>query len=129
MLWVVQPFGAWSSSNTPAELGAEATTILRRPTAGWSVAHVDNNTDESGIYSLYFDEIKGVSVQLQAAGSVQRFSFPAHEDRSSGQPAISFYHKTKLFAPDTNHPHIVTRLRGFGWAQAYIRVIYTIGWR
>ena len=128
----MQPFGDFSSGQA-ANRGAEFHTILYKHRNGtWRTAANNDDTDENGTHTIYYDEITGLSIARQEAGSLaDGLTFPNTILTSGSLSGVSlpfrrYSLKFKWLTTDTNNPGVPTHIRFFDHPGNYQRFYLTI---
>lgn len=124
----MRSFNMWVAGGVPGEYGAVADTIVYRTNDNfWSTRDVDDDDDDTtGIYSLVYNELNGLSILHQDTGSVDQFVLPNNITRSGDHPDEQVSFKIKLIAPNNNATQSVTRLRTFGHKGSYVYAVMSI---
>ena len=124
------PFGYWTGDQ-PNKLGAEITAYLNKPIeTGWVSSPNDNNTDEEGTGSWFFDDVTGGSVIMHGERSRDSIELPPAKIRTgtSSLPPRSLSGKFKFIRNSSDEPYMVKKIRNYGFVSgaSYRRFKLTI---
>ena len=124
------PFGYWTGDQ-PNKLGAEITAYLNKPIeTGWVSSPNDNNTDEEGTGSWFFDDVTGGSVIMHGERSRDSIELPPAKIRTgtSSLPPRSLSGKFKFIRNSSDEPYMVKKIRNYEFVSgaSYRRFKLTI---